>query len=63
MDYASRPQKQLEGHPAEDLARLCFSKLRFLPVSLKDSLRREGLWEDLSQDLYRTALEGWRQGA
>ncbi len=62
MDYASRPEKQLEGHPAEDLARLCFSKLRFLSVSLKDSLRREGLWEDLSQDLYRTALEGWRQG-
>ncbi len=53
---------QLKGHPAEDLARLCFSKLRFFPVSLKDRLRREGLWEDLAQELYRIALEGWRQG-
>jgi hypothetical protein len=53
---------QLMGHPAEDLARLCFSKLRFYPVSLKDRLRREGLWEDLAQELYRIALEGWRQG-
>lgn len=54
--------KLLEGHPAEDLARLCFSKLRFLPVPLKDRLRQEGLWEDLAQELYRVALEGWRQG-
>lgn len=53
---------QLKGHPAEDLARLCFSKLRFYPVSLKDRLRRDGLWEDLAQELYRIALEGWRQG-
>lgn len=53
---------QLKGHPAEDLARLCFSKLRFYSPSLKDRLRREGLWEDLAQELYRIALEGWRQG-
>jgi hypothetical protein len=52
----------LEGHPAEDLVRICFSKLRFYPVTLKDQLRQEGLWEDLSQELYRIALEGWRQG-
>lgn len=62
LEAPPKQVKLLEGHPAEDLARLCFSKLRFLPISLKDSLRREGLWEDLSQDLYRTALEGWRQG-
>lgn len=53
---------QLEGHPAEDLARLCFSKLRFYPSTLKNKLRQEGLWEDLTQELYRIALEGWRQG-
>lgn len=55
-------QQLLKEHPAEDLARLCFSKLRFFPVTLKDRLRREGLWEDLAQELYRIALEGWRQG-
>lgn len=53
---------QLEGHPAEDLAKFCFSKLRFYPATLKDRLRREGLWEDLTQELYLIALEGWRQG-
>ena len=54
--------QMLKGHPAEDLARLCFSKLRFLSPSLKAALRREGLWEDLAQELYRVALEGWIQG-
>ena len=58
----TRKQRALKGHPAEDLARLCFSKLRFLSVSLKDKLRQEGLWEDLAQELYRIALEVWRQG-
>lgn len=52
----------LKGHPAEDLARFCFSKLRFLPATLKDDLRRRDLWEDLAQELYCIALEGWRQG-
>ncbi|MFW6125523.1 MAG: hypothetical protein ACOC58_00295 [Chloroflexota bacterium] len=54
--------RQLDGHPAEDLARVCFSKLRFYRASLKTRLRREGLWEDLAQELYRIALEGWHQG-
>ncbi|GEM_PF-4509262 len=52
----------LEGHPAEDHARFCFSKLRFLSVTLKDDLRRRGLWEDLAQEIYRISLEGWRDG-
>jgi hypothetical protein len=52
----------LAGHPAEDHARLAFSKLRFYPVGLKDDLRERGLWDDLAQELYRIALDGWRSG-
>lgn len=52
----------LAGHPAEAHARLCFSKLGFYSVSLKDDLRRRGLWDDLAQELYRIALDAWREG-
>ena len=56
-----RPRFYLEGHPAEPLARYCFSKLRFLPAGLKGQLRREGLWHDLVHELYTFALESWRE--
>ena len=55
-------EQLLKGHPAEDIARLCFSKLRFLPAALKAQLRQQGLWEDLAQELYRISLEGWIRG-
>ena len=55
-------EQLLKGHPAENIARLCFSKLRFLPAALKAQLRQQGLWEDLAQELYRIALEGWIRG-
>jgi len=37
--------------------RVCFSRLRFVTCLLKDELRRDGLWDDLIQELYTTALE------
>jgi len=55
-------EQLLKGHPAENIARLCFSKLRFLPAALKAQLRQQGLWEDLAQEVYRIALEGWIRG-
>lgn len=41
--------------PASSAARLCFSRLRFLPTWLKEQLRREGIWDDLVQETYCTA--------
>ena len=42
-------------------ARMCLSRLRFVTCLLKDELRRDGLWDDLIQELYVTAFEAWRQ--
>lgn len=62
--WIERPRNSnlLAGHPAEDHARFCFSKLRFYPVGLKDDLRQRGLWDDLAQELYRIALDAWQAG-
>jgi len=47
--------------PASSAARLCFSRLRFLPTWLKEQLRHEGIWGDLVQETYCTAWEAWRK--
>ena len=47
---------------ADNHARWCFGRLRFISCLLKDSIRREGLWEDLIQDLYTTAFQAWKSG-
>jgi len=47
---------------ADQAARMCFSKFRFLPALLKEQLQREGLWDDLVQETYLTAWEAWRKG-
>ena len=46
--------------PANHHAALCISRLRWLPGSVKDLLRKEGLWEDLIQELYTAALFAWK---
>ena len=46
---------------ANNHARWCFSRLRFISCLLKDSLRREGIWDDLTQQLYATAYQAWQQ--
>jgi len=48
--------------PAGPAARLCFSRLRFLPTWLKEQLKREGIWDDLMQETYCTAWGAWRIG-
>jgi hypothetical protein len=46
---------------ANNHARWCFSRLRFISCLLKDNLRREGLWDDLTQQLYATAYQAWQE--
>jgi hypothetical protein len=41
---------------------LSISRLRWLSVDMKDLLRKEGLWEDLIQELYTAALFAWKHG-
>jgi len=42
-------------------ARLCLSQLRFKGCLLKNELRRDGLWDDLIQEIYATAWEAWQK--
>jgi len=46
----------------EAMARLCFSRLRFLPGGLRERLRSEGIWEDLVQEIRLRAWIAWREG-
>ena len=39
-----------------------FSQLRFFPSTLKYYLIERGLWEDLQQTVYVSAVEAWRLG-
>jgi hypothetical protein len=48
--------------PANHYAALCISRLRRIPIGMKDRLRKEGLWEDLIQELYTAALFAWKHG-
>jgi len=48
--------------PADHHAALCISRLRWLSPSMKELLRKDGLWEDLMQELYSTAFEAWKLG-
>ena len=45
-----------------DRIRLCFSVLRYYPITLRDRLRQEGLWEDMEQELHVAAWETERKG-
>jgi len=47
--------------PADRHAALAFHRLRFLSILLKEELAREGLWDDLIQEVYTAALEAWKQ--
>lgn len=47
--------------PADTAARMCFSRLRFVSTLLKERLQREGLWDDLVQEVYATAWEAWQK--
>ena len=47
---------------ANEHARWAFGKLRFVSCLLKDELRRDGHWDDFTQELYATAYHAWQQG-
>jgi len=43
-------------------AALCISRVRWLPLYVRDTLRKDGLWGDLTQELYSVAFEAWKSG-
>ena len=58
IDYASVDAEL--GPAANNVARICFAKFRFIPTCVKEELRRSGLWDDLIQETYLTAWEAWQ---
>lgn len=55
-------QVRQELGPADHIAKLCYSKVRYLSILLRDRLQREGLWEDLMQEVHLAAWEAWQKG-
>ena len=53
---------QRRYEPVNDHVSLCFSQIRHYPITLRDGLRREGLWEDLEQEIHLTAWQAERGG-
>ena len=51
----------VEMEAVGDRVRLCFSVLRYYPITFRDRLRREGLWEDLGEELRIAAWEAERK--
>ncbi len=43
-------------------AALCISRVRWLSLHLRYTLRRDGIWEDLMQELRSAAFEAWKSG-
>ena len=54
--------KRLNLGPADHHAAVCISRVRFIGVTMRNLLRKEGIWEDLLQELYATAFEAWKLG-
>jgi len=48
--------------PANHHAALCFSRVRWLSPVMRELLHKEGLWEDLIQELYAAAFFAWQSG-
>ena len=48
--------------PANHHAALCISRVRWLSLHLRYTLRKDGIWEDLMQELRSTAFEAWKSG-
>jgi hypothetical protein len=46
---------------ADNHVRWCFSRLRFMSSILKDKIRKDGIWEDFTQELYATSVMAWQQ--
>jgi len=52
----------LDLGPANHHAEVCISRIRWLPPALREILQKQGLWEDLMQELYTAAFSAWEQG-
>jgi hypothetical protein len=46
---------------ADNHVRWCFSRLRFMSCIVKDKLKKDGIWEDFTQELYTTSYSAWQQ--
>ena len=53
--------QRIDLGPANRHAALCITRIRFLSLWIKDILRKEGLWDDLIQEMYATAFEAWKK--
>jgi len=48
--------------PANHHAKLCMSRIRWLSPTLRETLKKGGLWEDLTQEMYAAGFSAWQQG-
>jgi hypothetical protein len=48
--------------PANHHAALCISRVRWLSLHLRYVLKKDGIWEDLMQELYSAAFDAWKSG-
>jgi hypothetical protein len=48
--------------PANHHAALCMSRIRWLSLQMRIILKKEGIWEDLMQELYSAAFDAWKSG-
>jgi len=48
--------------PANHHAALCISRVRWLSLHMRYTLRKDGIWEDLMQELLSAAFEAWKSG-
>lgn len=46
---------------ADNHVKWSFSRLRYMSSILKDKLRKDGIWEDFSQQLYTAGYVAWQQ--
>lgn len=48
--------------PANHHAAICISRIRWLSLQMRIILKKEGIWEDLMQELYSAAFDAWKSG-
>jgi hypothetical protein len=48
--------------PVNHHAALCMSRIRWLSLQMRIILKKEGIWEDLMQELYSAAFDAWKSG-
>jgi len=46
----------------ERCIRIAFAQIRFIPTPVRATLRERGLWEDVQQTVYLSAVAAYREG-